>query len=106
VPRTEPILGAVGALQFEVAKYRLENEYNVKTILTTLPFTLARRIQGEREAIARAQWPSNAKAVEDWEGNPVALFESEWSMRLAREWNPSLTFAEFTAIGTAQEVTP
>ena len=30
-PRTEPILGVVGELQFEVAKYRLESEYNVKT---------------------------------------------------------------------------
>ena len=29
-PRTEPILGAVGELQFEVAKYRLESEYNVE----------------------------------------------------------------------------
>jgi hypothetical protein len=29
--RTEPILAAVGALQFEVVKFRLESEYNVKT---------------------------------------------------------------------------
>ena len=29
--RTEPILAAVGELQFEVVKYRLESEYNVKT---------------------------------------------------------------------------
>ena len=105
-PRTEPILGAVGALQFEVAKYRLENEYNVKTILTSLPFSVARRIEGPREAIARAQWPSNARAVEDWEGRPVALFESEWSLRLTAEWNPTLAFVEFTAIGSAPETVP
>ena len=30
MPRTEPILGAVGELQFEVARYRLESEYNVE----------------------------------------------------------------------------
>ena len=29
--RIEPILAAVGALQFEVVKFRLESEYNVKT---------------------------------------------------------------------------
>ena len=29
--RTEPIVGVVGELQFEVAKYRLESEYAVKT---------------------------------------------------------------------------
>ena len=34
--RIEPILAAVGALQFEVVKYRLESEYSVKTAMTTL----------------------------------------------------------------------
>jgi peptide chain release factor 3 len=96
-PRTEPILGAVGELQFEVAKYRLEAEYNVKTLFLTLPYTLARRVVGEREHLDRAQLPSNAKLVADWEGNPAALFESEWSLRLAHEWNPQLTFAAFSA---------
>jgi peptide chain release factor 3 len=95
--RTEPLLGVVGELQFEVAKYRLEAEYGVKTAFLALPYTLARRVQGDRDAAARAQLPSNAKLVEDWEGMPVALFENEWSVRLAREWNPVLVFAPFTA---------
>jgi peptide chain release factor 3 len=95
--RTEPILGAVGELQFEVAKYRLESEYNVKTNLITLPYTFARHLEGEQDAIARAQLPSNAKLVEDWEGRPAALFESDWSLRLAQEWNPQLTFSRFPA---------
>ncbi|MGZ3517979.1 MAG: peptide chain release factor 3, partial [Vulcanimicrobiaceae bacterium] len=102
--RTEPILAAVGALQFEVAKYRLESEYNVKTLFTTLPFSLARRVLGDRDAIKTAQMPSNARLVEDWDGHPVALFESEWSMRLAQEWNPKLHFVEFTAMDQPAEV--
>ena len=96
-PRTEPILGAVGELQFEVAKYRLESEYNVKTILHTLPYALARHVEGDRDGVARAQLPSNAKLVEDWSGRPTALFESEWSVRLAEEWNPQLRFVPFAA---------
>ena len=96
-PRTEPILGAVGELQFEVAKYRLESEYNVKTALTTLGCTLALHVEGDADAVARAQLPSNARLVEDWAGRPVALFESEWSVRLAREWNPQLAFVAFSA---------
>jgi peptide chain release factor 3 len=92
--RTEPILAAVGALQFEVAKYRLESEYNVKTIFTSLPYSVARRIAGDTDLAARAQLPSNAKLVEDWDGHPVALFESEWSLRLAEEWNPKLRFVD------------
>ena len=104
--RTEPVLAAVGALQFEVVKYRLESEYNVKTVMSGLPFSLARRVQGEPDLILRAQLPTNAKLVEDWDGRPVALFESEWSLRLAEEWNPKLRFVEFTAIdrGSNEEV--
>jgi peptide chain release factor 3 len=92
--RTEPILAAVGALQFEVVKYRLESEYGVKTAFTSLPYSIARRVAGDVDLIKRAQLPTNAKLVEDWNGNPVALFESEWSLRLAQEWNPNLQFTE------------
>jgi peptide chain release factor 3 len=93
--RTEPILAAVGALQFEVVKYRLESEYNVKTQMTNLGFGLARRVGGDAAALASAQLPSNAKLVEDWDGAPLALFESEWSVKLAAEWNPGLSFEPF-----------
>lgn len=94
---SEPIFGAVGELQFEVAKYRIESEYGVRTAFTGLPYRLALRVLGEPEAIAGASWPSNAKLVDDWAGIPVALFESEWSVGLAREWNPALAFAGFDA---------
>jgi peptide chain release factor 3 len=96
--RTEPILAAVGALQFEVVKYRLESEYGVKTVFTSLPYSIARRVVGDADLLARAQLPSNAKLVEDWDGNPVALFESEWSVRLAEEWNPKLRFADSSEV--------
>jgi peptide chain release factor 3 len=94
-PRTEPIVGVVGQLQFEVAKYRLESEYGVKTIFSNLPYSLALRIGGDPQAASRAQLPTNAKLVEDWEGQPIALFENEWSVRLAQEWNPALSFLPY-----------
>jgi peptide chain release factor 3 len=96
-PRTEPIFGVVGELQFEVAKYRLESEYGVKTLVQSLPFALALRVGGDPAVVARAQLPTNAKLVEDWEGRPVALFESDWSVRLAQEWNPALEFLPYVA---------
>jgi peptide chain release factor 3 len=95
--RTAPIVAAVGELQFEVAKYRLESEYNVKTIFSTLPFTMARHVTGDANRIAAANLPSNARLVEDWDGRPAALFESDWSLRLAQEWNPELEFVRFSA---------
>jgi peptide chain release factor 3 len=100
--RTEPIVAVVGELQFEVARYRLESEYNVKTIFTTLPFSVARRVDSEPAVVSALQLPSNAKLVEDWDGRPIALFESEWSLRLAQEWNPGAAFVPFS--GTAKEV--
>jgi len=98
--RTEPVLAAVGELQFEVVKHRLEAEYNVKTIFTTLPFSTARRVACASDAVKSAQLPSSAKLLEDWDGAPVALFESDWSVRLAEEWNPQLRFTEFAGAGT------
>ena len=94
-PRVEPILGAVGELQVQVATYRLESEYNVKTAETSLPYTLALYVEGELEHLKTAHLPTNAKLVEDYTGRAVALFESEWSVRLAREWNPQLRFEPF-----------
>jgi peptide chain release factor 3 len=82
---SEPVFAAVGELQFEVAKYRLAAEYNVKTQFSRLPYSLARRVVGD--ASAGAAWPSSAKLVEDASGTPFALFESDWSLRLAEEWN-------------------
>lgn len=103
-PRTEPILGAVGELQFDVAKYRLESEYNVQTRFDRLGFSLARHVEGDRAAISSAHLPSNAKLVEDWNERPVVLFESEWSVRLAEEWNPELRFAPFSGTFEAEAV--
>jgi len=102
--RTEPIFAAVGELQFEVAKYRLASEYNVNAEFHRLPFGLARRVGGDAAGIAAATWPSNAKLVEDGAGTPIALFESEWSIRLAQEWNASLRFEPFAQNGRPMEV--
>jgi peptide chain release factor 3 len=93
--RAEPILAAVGELQFEVTKYRLEAEYGVRTEWTRLPLRFARRIAGSRDAVAQAQMPSAARIVFDPLDAPVALFESDWSLRLAEEWNPTLRFVAF-----------
>jgi peptide chain release factor 3 len=101
--RSEPILAAVGNLQFEVTKYRLEAEYNVKTELIGLPYTLAMRVVGDQAALDASTWPSNAKLVQDGEGRPIALFESDWSMRLAQEWNAALQFRPFGELDPVEE---
>ncbi|MGD0053578.1 MAG: EF-Tu/IF-2/RF-3 family GTPase, partial [Vulcanimicrobiaceae bacterium] len=101
--RSEPVLAAVGELQFEVVKYRLESEYNVKTVFQSLPYTTARRVRGEQPA-SGATLGSSARLVEDWDGEPVALFESGWSVNLAEQWNPGLKFDPFGAKDLEREV--
>ena len=63
--RTEPILAAVGELQFEVTKYRLEAEYGVRTEWSSLPFSFARRVAADSGLLARLQMPTAARLVED-----------------------------------------
>ncbi len=91
----EPLLGVVGELQIEVAKYRLESEYNVKTAVATQPYSLAMHVDAQLTAVEASHLPSSARFVRDAGGRIAALFENEWSLALAREWNPGLTFVPF-----------
>jgi hypothetical protein len=43
---TDPILAAVGQLQFEVVQYRMKDEYGVDTTMEPLPFAIARSAPG------------------------------------------------------------
>lgn len=90
--RTEPILGVVGQLQFEVIQFRLLSEYGVETGLDRLPYGLARWVQGPEEAIQEVYWGMGTRRVEDSFGNFVCLFESEWGMNHIIENNPKLRF--------------
>jgi hypothetical protein len=47
------------------------------------------------QALGNATLPSNARLVEDWDEHALALFESPWSVDLAKQWNPGLAFEPF-----------
>jgi peptide chain release factor 3 len=88
----DPILGAVGVLQFEVIAHRLESEYKVPIHLRPLPYKYARWIEGEPfspEAIERGR---GANCVLDAESRPIVLFENDWALRKAIEDHPKLRF--------------
>lgn len=87
----DPILAAVGALQFDVVKFRLENEYNVEVILSPLQFVAARWIAGAPEDIENIVLYSGTRLVVDFDGLPVVLFQSEWHINALQEKNPKLT---------------
>ena len=88
----DPILGAVGVLQFEVIEHRLESEYKVTIHLRQLPYKYARWVEGEAFDPARIERGRGANCVVDAEGRPIVLFENDWAMRKAIEDNPTLQF--------------
>jgi peptide chain release factor 3 len=92
--RREPIIGAVGMLQFDVVSARLAAEYNVETQIDSLPYVAARWVTGSPEALAAAKYPSQAQRTEDRFGNLVVLFTSTWELNYCMENNPKLNFHE------------
>ncbi|MDT8342297.1 MAG: peptide chain release factor 3 [Longimicrobiales bacterium] len=87
-----PVVGAVGRLQFDVLLDRLEREYGVKVHLETLPFHCARWVTGPETKIREIGGAYGRRSVEDVEGNPMILFDSEWSLRTTMNDVKDLTF--------------
>lgn len=78
--RSDPILAAVGQLQFEVVQYRLQAEYGVETVLEPLGYSVARWVDGGWPALERAGRLFNCATVKDQWGRPVLLFRNEWNV--------------------------
>lgn len=91
----EVIVGVVGALQFEVLEYRLKNEYNVDIIRESLPYQYIRWIENEDLDIKTLSLSSETKLVQDFKGNYLLLFASEWNIKWALERNKGLILSEF-----------
>ncbi|HEV2528397.1 MAG TPA: peptide chain release factor 3 [Thermomicrobiales bacterium] len=90
--RREPILAAVGQLQFDVVRFRLEAEYNVQTELEPLSYQLSRWVSGDERSIASVGDGRGRLRTEDRDGRPVLLFSSEWDLQYALENSPGVTF--------------
>ena len=93
----EIIVGVVGVLQFDVLKYRLENEYNVEIRLENLPYEHIRWIANKEEVdVAKIVGTSDMKKVTDLKGNPLLLFVNAWSVGMTEDRNPDLVLTEFS----------
>ena len=93
----EIIVGVVGVLQFDVLKYRLENEYNVEIRLENLPYEHIRWIANKEEVdVAKLTGTSDMKKVKDMRGNPLLLFVNSWSVGMTLDRNKNLKLEEFS----------
>jgi peptide chain release factor 3 len=91
--KREPILAAVGALQFDVVRYRLEAEYGVQTVLEPLGYAFARWVEGEPAAIASLADARGRLRAEDRDGRSVVLFTTAWDLRYAEEHATGVAFS-------------
>ncbi len=91
----EIIVGVVGVLQFEVLKYRLENEYNVDIRLEPLPYEHIRWVENKEIDMAKLTGTSDMKKVRDMKGNPLLLFVNQWSIGMTLDRNEGLILSEF-----------
>ena len=92
----EIIVGVVGVLQFDVLKFRLENEYNVEIRLEPLPYEHIRWIENPQEIdVAKIVGTSDMKKIKDLKDNPLLIFANAWSVNMVLERNEGLKLSEF-----------
>ena len=91
----EIIVGVVGVLQFDVLKYRLENEYNVEIKLEPLPYEHIRWIENKDVDLKALVGTSDMKKIKDLKGNPLLLFVNAWSVGMTLDRNKGLVLSEF-----------
>jgi peptide chain release factor 3 len=95
------VLGALGQLQFEVVRYRLESEYSVQVRVEPVPYQLARwvsRTDGKPLDLDALHDAVEGMVVLDVRDRAVVLFDREWALRTAERLHPEYRFAE-TATG-------
>ena len=86
----DPILAAVGQLQFEVVQFRMLSEYNVQTKLEPLPYSVARWVVDGWDALAEVGRIFNTMTVKDALGRPVLLFRNTWNVGQLQADHPDL----------------
>jgi peptide chain release factor 3 len=92
--RREPILAAVGELQFDVVLSRLEAEYNVAARVEHLTYRLACWIEGDAQQLQSIRWPSQSLRTRDEHDRLVVLFDSKWQARYTQQDHLAVQFKD------------
>jgi peptide chain release factor 3 len=88
------IVGAVGALQFEVLDERMKAEYGLDVMFEAAPYQAARWVSaGERADLEAFVEKSAAQMAEDVDGAPVFLGKSAWEIGYVQDKNPRVRFS-------------
>ena len=89
----EKILGAVGVLQFEVVKFRLENEYSVVGDYQGHAYSGVRwlKFPGEKEKNDFISYYAS-NILYDNKSRICFGYKTDWDLKLAMDKNPSIKF--------------
>jgi peptide chain release factor 3 len=96
----EPILAAVGQLQFDVVQFRMLSEYGAETKIEPLSYSIARWVAGGWEALAKVGRLFNTMTVKDNWDRPVLLFKNEWNLQQVKEDHPKLVLYSTAPVGS------
>jgi peptide chain release factor 3 len=87
--RREPIVGVVGALQFDVITSRLRSEYGVEVEIEPAGYAVARWLGDP--AGAAPQLGGHSVVALDRQERRVLLFGSEWELQYFARHHPEVT---------------
>jgi hypothetical protein len=87
--RREPIVGVVGALQFDVITSRLRTEYSVEVVIEPTSYAAARWLADPAQAIPSLG--GGAAVAADRLGRRLILFASEWEVQYFERQHPTVT---------------
>ncbi|MDG5814543.1 peptide chain release factor 3 [Chitinispirillales bacterium ANBcel5] len=93
--RKTPVLGAVGILQFDLVKHRMETEYGTKVNLEKAPWTMVRWICEPSSSQSPPRIPHGVQKAVDEKGAPVLLFTGEWHLKYFEENNKGIELNDF-----------
>ncbi len=96
--RREPIVGVVGALQYDVIASRLKSEYSVMVEIEPVGYAAARWLGS---AGGPSPGGSSVMAV-DRHDRRVILFESEWGLRYFERHHPDVVLLAESPVTTAK----
>ena len=87
------IVGALGALQFDVIASRLENEYRVRARFESVPLQSARWITAaDPEKLETFIEQNKRRVYTDIADNYAYIAQSEWAVDYADQQNPGIAF--------------
>ena len=90
---SEMIVGAVGALQFDVLEERVSAEYGLDVMFEPSPYQAARWISaGAKSDLESFMDKHRSQIAEDVDGAPVFLGKSAWEVAYVQDKTPSVRF--------------